>query len=228
VSLRWTLGTASALLAALLVLGLVFETGDEQVLVDGPLELPSEPASERPISGRESTPGAVQITPEVEIDGPTTVEVTLTRGRKEGWVGVSCALVSRDTGDVRQFGVSTDWRDKPGGGSTGTLENSARIDQVEGGRYVIRLAPTWQPVEAPVAPGGEAAEPEAPEPPGARIRVVAGGRSPLTFSLAAGLILLPALVQIVRWAIHRRRAQGAGADPAGPPATATGEEAGGS
>lgn len=207
--LRFHLVTAGALLAALTVLYAVFELSrPERVLVEGPLEMPSQPSSAESAAGdaEVSTRAAeaVRFTPELEIDGPTTLVFEMTREATDGWVGVDIALVNRDSAEVRQLALGTEWLTSAEAEARGSLEARARVDEVESGHYVVRLAPAWEPVRRPL-PGRAEGAPEESQPPRATIRIRQERRSPLHFWLAAGLVALPAVVQFGRWLWYTRR-----------------------
>ncbi len=185
-------------MSALVVLYLVLERRPEKVLIDGPLAMPAEPASET----AEDASG-VRFTPDFAVDGPTTLVVELERDAVAGFVGVGVALVHRSSGDVRQLALGTEWMPGAEGASRGSLRASARIDRVEGGTWLARLEPAWEPARAPL-PARETGA-EVPAAPSATIRIRQERRSPVHFWVAAGLIALPALVQIGRRLWYTRR-----------------------
>src|SRR5690606_35628140 len=111
----------------------------------------------------------VRFTPDFEVDGPTTLVIELEREAMEGWVGVGIALVHRSSGEVRQLALGTEWRPDAEGAARGSLEASARIDQVGGGTWFARLEPGWEPARTPL-PGRETGA-EVPSAPGATIRI---------------------------------------------------------
>lgn len=215
-SLRFHLITAGVLLGALAVLYGVFELSrPEKILIEGPLEMPSRPSSAESEAGDAEVSAraaeAVRFTPELEIDGPTTLVFEMTREATDGWVGVAIALVNRDSAEVRQLALGTEWMPSAEAGSgvaeergSGSLEARARVDEVESGRYVVRLAPAWEPVRQPL-PGPSEAEADATRAPRATIRIRQERRSPLHFWLAAALVTLPAVVQFGRWLWYTRR-----------------------
>lgn len=202
-ALKFHLATAAVLLAALVAAHAVFELSrPEKILVEGPLEMPAHPASVPP--PEDAPDGAVRFTPEIDIDGPTTVVFELERSAMEGWVGVGIALVHRTSGAVRRLALGTDWIRPIGGDPSGSLHASARVDRVSSGSYVVRLEPAWEPARPPLP--GRAEEPgDMPDPPAATIRIRQERRSPLNFWVAAALVVLPALVQIGRRLWYTRR-----------------------
>lgn len=204
-----------ALLALLLVVAWFVELRHEQrTLVDGPLALPQAPASLRASSEDGLEDRAIILTPAFTVEAPTTLGVTLRRDGSEGWVGVDLALIEESTGEMRQFGLRA--AVPPGAADGVGREASALIDQVEAGRYVVRIAPSWEPLGALTAAdslnraaGESALEPApepAPAPPSASLRIVEGERSRRGLGLAALALLLPAIFLSARFRWRRRTA----------------------
>lgn len=179
VRLGFHLITAAALLLALVVLYAVFEgSRPSETLAEGALPLDAE----------------MWFTPELEVDGPTTLVLELERAPAAGFAGVGVSLLRRETGEVHQLALASPWVEPRGGAHGGSLTTSARVDEVGSGTWIARLEPGWEPME------GERAE-----PPAATFRIRQEPRSPLHFWLAAGLVTLPALVQIGRYVWYTRR-----------------------
>ena len=200
IRLRPALLTAAGLLAVLAAVAALVDLGHTQrVVAETSLALPD---SANPVH---DDPTFVRYTPVFEVERPSTVHIELLREGRPGWVAVGCTLLSEDTGETRELVVQTSVL--PGAG--GDVRAEARIDRVMPGSYSLRLAPMARELVAP-APVAATAVPT-PAPPAAarpghpaQVRVTVGGRSPFPFILAAGLIVLPALVTLVRWARLRR------------------------
>ncbi len=189
----WAL--AGVLLVVLFAIAFALELGKEtRVVVDGGLRLPALPAS-RAALAEEVSADAVQLTPAFDVEEPTTLELTLSRGAEEGWVGVDVALVEEESGELRQLGLATDVRGAVGKDPQEERTKTVLVDRVRPGHYVLRLAPSWEPLEEP-EPGRADTPP--PAPPAAHFRAVLGRRSYWALALAAGLILLPPLVSTGR------------------------------
>jgi hypothetical protein len=173
-TLRVTWAIAGALLALLLGVALAFELGeDREVLVDGPLAL----------------------------DGPTTLEIAISRSGSDAWLGVDVAVIELETLEVRELSLGIERE------SVGTRLEDARatalVDRLDAGRYVIRLAPRWEPVALPLA-GRADTDPASFTPPRAHLRVTSGARSHGALFLAAALILVPPLYASGRRLLARR------------------------
>ena len=95
---------------------------------------------------------------------------------------------------MRQLALESEVTESPAGGARAGAEVRALVDQVPSGRHSFRFEAVFRP--------GVRGEP-APE---AEITVTAGRRSPTTFLVAAGLILLPPLVQLGSRLRRRRSA----------------------
>jgi len=197
----WAL--ALALLLILLTLGWFFEIGKAtRVVVDGAVRLPPIPASRAALEDETLVDDAVQMTPAFTIDEPTTLELTLSRSADEGWVGADIALIEEESGEIRQLGLATDVRASVGADQDAQRRSTVLIDRVVPGRYVIRIAPSWEPLEEP-APGRETTDAELAAP-SAHLEVVEGRRSFRGLGLAAFLILLPPLFVTGRRALRPR------------------------
>jgi hypothetical protein len=198
----WAL--AAALLVLLLVVGYFLELGKEtRVVVDGPLRMPEHPASRAALED-ELSAEAIQLTPSFDVEEPTTLELTLSRSADEGWVGVDVALIEEETGEMRQLGLATDVRGAVGSDPEQERRSQVLVDRVQPGRYVLRLAPSWEPLEEPTP--GEADD-TPPVPPSVHFRAVEGRRSHWALSLATALILLPPLVVTGRRLFRRWRSR---------------------
>lgn len=174
--------TAAALLLALVVVFAVFEgSRPDETLAEGPLPLGSE----------------IRFTPDLNVEGPTTLTVALEREPRAGFAGVGVSLLHRESGEVRQLVLASNWVPTRAGAHQGSLSAVARVDEVASGTWIARLEPGWEPLE------GETAE-----PPAATIRIRQEPRSPMHFWVAAGLVVLPALVQIGRYVWYTRRRAG--------------------
>ena len=185
--LTFHLITACVLLAALGVLYAVLERSrPEKTLAEGSLPL-YVPGADH---GDEALAAAIRFTPELEVDGPTTLVVELEREAAEGWAGVAVALLHRESGEVRTLDLGS-----PQAGDRRELRARARVDEVRGGTWIARLEPVWEP--------GDRDDP-APAPR-ATLRIRQERRSPVHLLVAALLVVLPALVQIGRRVWYTRR-----------------------
>jgi hypothetical protein len=181
---------------------LAFELGeDREVLVDGPLALPPLPASHMARDDDEPIEDAVLTTPELALDGPTTLEIAISRSGSDAWLGVDVAVIELETLEVRELSLGIERE------SVGTRLEDARatalVDRLDAGRYVIRLAPRWEPVALPLA-GRADTDPASFTPPRAHLRVTSGARSHGALFLAAALILVPPLYASGRRLLARR------------------------
>jgi len=201
-SWRWTAGWAIALLVALGVLGWWLELGvPRETVLDAQLPLPGPASSSvtSPDAADETEPGIV-ITPAFTLDGPTTLELTLSRTDEPGWVGVSAALVSEEDQLVRELALDTLVTPRADGpGTRGTTEARAVFDELPTGAYRLRVEAGY---DGPATPG----EPGSTPTPRARLRAVAGARSPATLLAALGLLVLPPVASGGR-ALWRRLAR---------------------
>ncbi|MBW2462570.1 MAG: hypothetical protein JRH11_13055 [Deltaproteobacteria bacterium] len=204
---------AGVLLVLLLTVAWFVELSrDTRVLVDGPLALPSMPASEARLSEDGLVDNAVMLTPAFTIEAPTTLTMTLRRDASEGWVGVNLALIEETTGEIRQLGLGTEVRQTVGADLEAQRESTVLVDRVAAGRYVVRVAPGWEPL-GQVGTAGASDQDEGPRialsPPAASLRIVEGRSSHWGLAFAALMLLLPALVMSIRSALSRRAAGGA-------------------
>lgn len=223
VDLRFTLITAGVLLALLVgIWGWQRLARPEKVLIDEALQMPRWPASrqsghpddfednfedeEEADEAAEERALAIRFTPELHIDGPTTLHIELEREPVEGWVGLAVALIHRQSGEVRELALSSVYRRGPEGRPKGDLRVDALVDRVEDGGWVARLEPAWEPLADPL-PGRQSASAAPVEPPAVRVRITQGRRTPWQLWLAAGLVLLPAVVQIGRRLWYTRRSK---------------------
>ena len=198
IRLTFHIVTAGVLLAALVALHAGFElTRPAKVLTEGALALPPRPASDGTADVEELARG-VFFTPELAVDGPTTLVIELERGAMEGWVGAQVSLLHRDSGEVRQLSLGSSFVRGPDGRATGALSSRARVGEVESGTWIARLEPAWEPID----PAAEA--------PHAMLRIRQERRSPVHFWGAAGLVVAPALVQVARRVWYTRRAKAVG------------------
>jgi hypothetical protein len=203
------------LLSILFVFAWFFELGKStRVVVDGPLRLSPLPASRLALADEALVDKAIQLTPAFVVDEPTTLSVTLRRGPEEGWVGADLALIDEESGQIRTLRIATDVRAAVGADLDEQRSATVLIDRVTPGRYVLRIAPSWEPLEDPAPGRMVAAAPtatasaEAPaEPPTAHIEVVEGRRSHLALALSALFILVPPLFA-TGWRALRRRPNG--------------------
>ena len=212
--LRFTLITAAVLLALLAGVWAWLEVArPEETLWEGELTLPRVPESWRSEEDEaaEDRVADVRFTPELSVDGPTTLTLELEREPVEGWVGVAVALIHHDSGEVRQLALSSTYQRDVSTEGHGELSVDALVDQVQSGGWVVRLDPSWEPLAEP-RPGREDAVDDLPEPPWVGLRVTQGRKSPWHLWLAVALILLPAVVQIGRRVWYTRRSKRTGGD----------------
>ncbi len=210
--LRRTWAVTGVLLVLLLTVAWFVELGQEtRVLVDGPLALPGVPASEARLAEGEVVDNAVMLTPAFSIEAPTTLTMTLRRDATEGWVGVDLALIEETTGEIRQLGLGTEVRRTVGADLEAQRETSVLVDQVAPGRYVVRVAPSWEPLGQVTTMGASDEDGGgtsiALSPPAASLRIVEGRRSHWSLAFAALMLLLPALVMSIRSALSKRSAK---------------------
>lgn len=148
------LGTL-ALLAVFAIM--TARAGPQATLVDGPLSLPSAPdaamAARAETTGATSatTPAAatpaqqVTVTPAFTLPrNASGVELTLETDLGHGWVGVACALVHQQTGQMTEFTIEQDRFHEPGAATSATPQRSyATVGGLAPGQYVLRLDPRW-------------------------------------------------------------------------------------
>lgn len=184
---RRALLTAAALLALLAAVAWWLDLGrQERTVADLTVPLRASPTPTR------GDPDAIVYAPDFDLDRTSTLTVTLEPPDAEGDLSIGCALLEQATGEVRALTLGVSQRRDAGGALARSPAQVATIDRVAPGAYSMRFEP-WFRGEASAAP------------PPARVRVTAGGLRPLTFVLAAGIVVLPALISLGRWARWRLR-----------------------
>jgi hypothetical protein len=190
---RWMVGWALAF--ALLLGGLVLwleAPGQERVVFEGSVPL---------VPGAGEAP-SVLLTPTFELDGPTTLAVRLERSPDPGHVGLGVALVSETDHQVRELVLSSLLTPRPEGGLRGDRTAEGLFDRLPTGRYLLRLAPSFEGPLALSGPRGGASDewPEAAgaHPPRARVVAVAGRRSHSAAFIALGLLVVPPAIAGLR------------------------------
>lgn len=164
-----------------------------RVLVDGPVALPPTQSNQSPTSPGATPPqqDSASYTPPFTVtDGPTTLEVELDTSADNDFVGVACALINEDTGEIREFYVSAEYYHGVTGGeswSEGSRDGTVFVDQVKEGRYLMRLDPEWNHWSGPSIFGTHTVA----SPPRASIKVIQGKRSPWCCCITFVLLVFP-------------------------------------
>ena len=171
---------AAVMLLILGALGWALEGQQPITLTEAPI--PMEPAG--PSS---ATPAREWLTPELRIDGPTTVELSIQSSDERARVDLDATLIHLESQSARSLLVSTGSAD----GVHASTRATALIDRVQSGHYVLRIFPSWQPTLAASA---------AVDAPRVTLRLVAGASSHRALWMAALLLLLPPLwMSAQRW-----------------------------
>lgn len=179
-----------ALLAALfLLVAGIYELGsDTRVMAETGVDQPPSNAS---IAAGAARPEPVFLPP-FDIDrGPTTLKVELDTDISNGWVALSTSLLNETTGQLQELDLLAEHYSGFTDGeswSEGDNHSEDYYGELMPGRYVLRVAPSWD------------AWPESSlaTPPAIKLRVAVGERSPLCCCGAFVLLLLPLGLTLVR------------------------------
>ncbi len=94
----------------------------------------------------------VVLTDPFEIPQTANLEARIDAPTDNTWVFVACDLIDETTGEVRSWGLQSDYYHGVDGGeswSEGTRSRTTYISHVPAGRYVLRLEPETEPGKAP-------------------------------------------------------------------------------
>ena len=192
-----------AILLTFLGVGAGLDWGREpRMLHRGELALPAAPvvpSSPRVLPDSDTDRGTVTA-PFTVIGDPSTVGVHLTTEASSDLVGLACALIDEDRGEVREVHLQAGARSA---GEEG-LEHEAwaHLDRIPAGRYTLRIESEWTQQRA--GDGARFGRSEAP--PRASLEVLEGARSPWCALVAFTLLLVPfALLLLLRARFERRR-----------------------
>ncbi|MDL1949796.1 DUF4178 domain-containing protein, partial [Acidobacteria bacterium ACD] len=86
------------------------------------------------------------------IDWSGNLEARLSAPTDNSWVFVAADLINEETGEVRSFGLQSDYYHGVDGGeswSEGSRSRSTYLSQVPKGRYVLRMEPEFEAGKAP-------------------------------------------------------------------------------
>lgn len=194
--------TFAILMVLFMAMALGLDVGRTQrVLVDGPLLLPPTQA----VAGATQAEDRASYTPPFTVtSGPTTLEVELNTSADNDYVGVACALVNEDTGEVREFYVSAEYNHGVTGGESwteGDRHATVYVDRVPAGRYTMRLDPQWSHWNGPMTFAFSSVR----APPGATIKVVQGSRSGVCCCFSFLLLLFPLPIVVFRRSSFEKR-----------------------
>ena len=133
------------------------------------------------------------VTPIFDIKGRTSgVDVDIETNLSNNWIAFDFALINEDTGDAFNFGkeVSYYWgSDSDGPWREGSQTATARVASVPPGRYFLRVEPEEdQDNPFPYRP-----------PVTYRLKVERGGARYGWFLVVVFLLLIPPIVQSIRW-----------------------------
>lgn len=203
-SIGVSFATLAALLLAFAAVALVIQLRvDERTLVQGPLQLPATPAR---AAATAPTEDRASYTPSFTVTGgPTTLSLELETTANNHYVGVGCALINEETGEVRELFTSAEYYAGVTAGESwtdGSRSSTVYIDQVDSGTYTLRLDPEWTYWAGPFGAAPHAS------PPTASIKVTQGARSPWCCGLTLLLLLLPFPLTIYRHTQFEARRRG--------------------
>jgi hypothetical protein len=97
-------------------------------------------------------PEAVLFTEPFEIPRSGNVQVKVDAPVSNSWLYLDGALVNEETGAVDEFDLEASYysgRDSDGSWTEGSTRAVAYLGHVPPGRYVLRLAPQWEPGKMP-------------------------------------------------------------------------------
>jgi hypothetical protein len=204
-----TAAAAAALFALLVAVAVLTGMGSRgRVLVEGPLALPAT----QTLAGqtaRDPNVDRASYTPVFEVNGPTVLSMTLRTNADNDFVGVACALIEEQTGEVREFYIQAEYYHGVSGGeswSEGSRDATKYIDRVSSGRYSLRMDPEWNHYSGPgtFSLAGQARVPTA------SVQLREGSTSPFGFLCGLVLLLLPVPLPFLRRrAFEQRRWQNA-------------------
>lgn len=199
-----TLGSFAVLLLLFLGIALGADLGGKRrTLVAGPITLPPTQSNAAPVGTTPQQDTASYTPPFTITDGPAVLEVELQTSADNDYVGVACALIDEESGNVREFFVSTEYYHGVTGGESwtdGSRNATIYVDQVPEGRYVLRMDPQWNHWTPGLFNVGTSAR-----PPTASIEVVQGSRSPWCCLLTFLLLLVPVPISIFRRAAFEKK-----------------------
>lgn len=139
--------TTAALLAATVVfLFLFFSVAGGQTVFTASYAIPPEAAS--------GSTEAVVFSEPFEVTRRGNLEVRVQAPVDNSWLFLGGALINEDSGDVDEFDAEVSYYsgvDGDGAWSEGGRQARAYVGGVEPGRYVLRLAPQWEPARVPAS-----------------------------------------------------------------------------
>lgn len=185
----WNIARVSAMGAALLavLLGLFFFF---EVIPPHPTVIAHDHLPVPPRDGAGTDGAHVHRTAAFEVPkGPTTLQVALATNVENQYLGVDAVLLNTATGEVHDFYLEAGYYTGFSGErwSEGSKGETAYVDRVDAGSYVMELQPLWERYAQPGGPAGLT-------PPTAEVSVTVGKRSPFGFGGALALLLLPILI----------------------------------
>ncbi|MEM9193852.1 MAG: DUF4178 domain-containing protein [Myxococcota bacterium] len=151
----------AAMVALLFVVYLIFNTSIPiETLAEQPVAMPEVPEASMVTRGSATTTTTTTTTANISTAGPSvnitttpsftlpakvdTINIAVTSDLGHGWIGIACALIHENTGEMHEFLLEQD-KFHSGGPAVSSLgeSSSATIGKLAPGSYVLRMDPRW-------------------------------------------------------------------------------------
>lgn len=157
-------GAAGILALSAILLFILFSIRAPKAIVfekEFPLDAAGTDSSSTDVSAQtpqETGLAAARRPPEVILTDPFPIshrgnlQVTLEAPSDNTWVGVGASLINQESGDVRSFGLLSDYYHGVDDGESWSEGNRSRtvfLSQIEPGSYVLRMEPEFEKGKAP-------------------------------------------------------------------------------
>ena len=198
---------ALGILAVLAMYLLSLDTVKQEALFEGPVTIPqqaevalTQPNANRNLSTKDGP--SVHVSYSAPFSLPpkcSAVEVAVTSDMNHGYLGIASALINQSTGRLSEFLIEQDNYHSIGAARAPQGRTArARVGNLEGGTYVLRLDPRW--ARKPGSTGEK-------QPPSANLRVISIGRESdgCCCFFAMGLMFVPLIFAFVRRGLFESR-----------------------
>lgn len=103
----------------------------------------------RPLLPDDKPPETLVLTEPFEIPRSGNIEVHLEAPTDNNWVAVGMNLIDQSSGEVRSFGLVSDYYHGVDDGSEGSRDRTLYLSSVPKGKYVLRLEPEFEAGKQP-------------------------------------------------------------------------------